>query len=145
METLWYRKLCMKTCMIFLTQNVSITPDHNVLVLFVSNIYIGNSGTVWHRKLCIKTSKVKNLCEFHRFFWAPKYFNTPILYTTHAILELVNSISNSFENGKFTLGNFIDFSKALDMVGHAILLNKHDQYGIKKYYEWFKCYLFRNY
>ena len=32
----------------------------------------------------------------------------------HTILELINSISNSFENGKFILGIFINFCKAFD-------------------------------
>ena len=60
----------------------------------------------------------------------------------HAILEPANSVSNSIENGKFTLGIYIDFSKSLDTVHHTILLNKLNRYGIKnKYYDWFKCYL----
>ena len=33
--------------------------------------------------------------------------------TEHAILELSDEISRSFENGKYTLGVFIDLSKAL--------------------------------
>ena len=60
----------------------------------------------------------------------------------HTILEVVNSISNSVENGKFTLGTFIDFSKAFDTLDHTILLNKLNQDGVKnKYYDWFRCYL----
>ena len=69
----------------------------------------------------MKSSKVKNLCKvcqfFLGYFLGQKSLDTPILYTTHAILELVNSISNSFEDDKFTLGNFSDFSKAFDMAG----------------------------
>ena len=60
----------------------------------------------------------------------------------HIILELANSFSNSFEYVNFTLGIFIDFSKAFDMVDHTILLNKLNQYSIQnKYSDWFKCYL----
>ena len=44
----------------------------------------------------------------------------------HTILELVDSITNSFENGNFSLANFIDFSKAFDTVDHTILLNKRN-------------------
>ena len=65
-----------------------------------------------------------------------------VFFAEHAILELVNSISNSFENGKFTLGIFIDFSKAFDTVNYTILLNKLSQHRIKNnYYDWFKCHL----
>ena len=39
--------------------------------------------------------------------------------TEHAILELVNSIADSFGYGKFTLGIFIEFSKACDTVYHT--------------------------
>ena len=34
--------------------------------------------------------------------------------TDHAIIQLVDDISNAFENGEFTLGAFIDLSKAVD-------------------------------
>ena len=50
----------------------------------------------------------------------------------HTIVELVDSITKSFENGNFSLGIFIDFSKAFDTVDYTILLNKRNQYGIKK-------------
>ena len=39
-------------------------------------------------------------------------------------LELVDSISNTFENGKFTQGFPIHFSKAFNTVDHRIFLNK---------------------
>ena len=62
--------------------------------------------------------------------------------TDHAILDLVNNISKSFEQGKFTLGIFIDLSKAFDTVDHNILLKKINKYGIKgSTYDWFLSYL----
>ena len=42
----------------------------------------------------------------------------------HAILQLVNDISSSFEREEHTLGLFIDLSKALDTVDHKILISK---------------------
>ena len=54
----------------------------------------------------------------------------------HAILEVINSISNCFENGKFTHDTIIDFSKAFNMIGHTILLNKLNQHEMNnKYYD----------
>ena len=44
--------------------------------------------------------------------------------TEHAILQLVNDISSSFERGEHTLGLFIDLSKAFDTVDHKILISK---------------------
>ena len=42
--------------------------------------------------------------------------------TEHAILQLVNDISSSFETGEYTLDVFIDLSRAFDTVDHGILV-----------------------
>ena len=60
----------------------------------------------------------------------------------HAILQLINDISRSFERGEYTLGIFIDLSKAFDTVDHEILISKLESYGIKgKTLKWLKSYL----
>ena len=62
--------------------------------------------------------------------------------TDHAILELSNEIYQNFSDNKFTLGVFIDLSKAFDTVNHDILLKKLTFYGINNLYlTWFKSYL----
>ena len=51
--------------------------------------------------------------------------------TEHAILQLANDISSSFERGEYTLGIFIDLSKAFDTVDYEILISKLEYYEIK--------------
>ena len=62
--------------------------------------------------------------------------------TSYAIIELINQIAESFDSKKFTLGVFIDLSKAFDTVDHDILLEKIKYYGIRNMpHMWLKNYL----
>ena len=62
--------------------------------------------------------------------------------TEHAILLLINQLYQSFDESKFTLGIFIDLSKAFDTVDHKILTKKLELYGIKDCnLRWFESYL----
>ena len=62
--------------------------------------------------------------------------------TEHAIAQLVDQIYKSFENDKYTVGIFIDLSKAFDTVDHTILLKKLEIYGITgANLAWFRSYL----
>ena len=51
--------------------------------------------------------------------------------TDHVIVCLVNEILKSFENNCYTLGVFIDLTKAFDTVDHNILLKKLFHYGVR--------------
>ena len=62
--------------------------------------------------------------------------------TNHAIIHLVHEIFKAFDENKFTLGVFIDLSKAFDTVDHNILLHKLKNYGVvNNNLLWFKIYL----
>ena len=59
--------------------------------------------------------------------------------TDHAVVKLVGQITESFENNIYTLGVFIDLSKAFDTVDHSILLKNLELYGITdRNHGWFK-------
>ena len=62
--------------------------------------------------------------------------------TEHVNLQLVNQITEAFSRGKFTLGIFLDLSKAFDTVNHNILLEKLKAYRIQsENLKWFRSYL----
>ena len=58
--------------------------------------------------------------------------------TDHALLQLGGQIYKSFECNEYTIGVFIDLSKAFDTVDHNILLKKLEIYIISgMYLQWF--------
>ena len=62
--------------------------------------------------------------------------------TEHAIIELTDKISKAIDEGKYTIGIFLDLSKAFDTVNHEILLKKLEHYGIRgNCLKWFENYL----
>ena len=62
--------------------------------------------------------------------------------TEHAISELIGNIAKGFENNKYTIGIFLDLSKAFDTLSHSILLQKMEKYGIRGHaLAWFASYL----
>ena len=73
----------------------------------------------------------------------PKQFRFQTGHSTeHAIVQLIDQILESFEYNKYTLGVFIDLSKAFDTVDDSILLKKLELYGVTdRNHSWFKNYL----
>ena len=62
--------------------------------------------------------------------------------TEHAVIQLVDQINSNVEKDQYTLGVFIDLSKAFDTVDHKILFAKLENYEIKGInLLWFKSYL----
>ena len=57
--------------------------------------------------------------------------------TELAIIELVDKIAKGIDQGKYTLGIFLDLSKAFDTINHKILIKKLEHYA------WHKRYLFK--
>ena len=62
--------------------------------------------------------------------------------TYMALIELYDKVSLAIDNNEFSIGIFIDLSKAFDTLDHSILLKKLEHYGIRGMaLEWFSSYL----
>ena len=62
--------------------------------------------------------------------------------TEDATLNFVGDIVKSFDEGQYTVGIFLDLSKAFDTVDHEVLLVKLDHYGVRnECFMWFLSYL----
>ena len=60
----------------------------------------------------------------------------------HALINLIDSIGKAIDSKEFTIGVFLDLSKAFDTVNHSILLNKLKHYGINgRSLDWLSSYL----
>ena len=62
--------------------------------------------------------------------------------TAMSLLNIQDKISEAIENNEFSVGLFLDLSKAFDSVDHKILIKKLENYGIRGLpLSWFKDYL----
>ena len=62
--------------------------------------------------------------------------------TVHTLINIVESIRESPDNGEFACGVFVGLQKAFDTVDHEILLLKLDHYGIRgAANNWLRSYL----
>ena len=62
--------------------------------------------------------------------------------TELAVIELVDKITKAIDKGEYTIGIFLDLSKAFDTINHKILIKKLEHYGIRGIcLKWFENYL----
>ena len=57
--------------------------------------------------------------------------------TSDCLIDLIEEITSSFDQGRYVVSLFLDLSKAFDTVNHQILLNKLKHYGVQlSEYNW---------
>ena len=62
--------------------------------------------------------------------------------TELAITEFIDKITKAIDKGQYTIGIFLDLSKAFDTINHTILIKKLEYYGIRGIaLKWFQNYL----
>ena len=49
----------------------------------------------------------------------------------YAIIEMVDKITKAVDEGKYTIGVFLDLSKAFDTTNHKILVDELEHYGMR--------------
>ena len=60
----------------------------------------------------------------------------------HAIMEMVGHIRQAKNEGKHSMGVFLDLSKVFDTLDHPVLITKLERHGIRgNMLDWFKSYL----
>ena len=87
----------------------------------------------------------KRLISFiqrHNLFYEKQFGFREHHSTMHAALLITDKIQRAIEEGKYSCGFFLDFSKAFNTVNHKILLKKLYHYGVRgTTYQWFDSYL----
>ena len=87
----------------------------------------------------MRTIIFTNICNI---LYKKQFGFQEILLNDHSIIQLVDQISNSFGKKHFTLGVFMDLSKAFDTVDDVILIKKLDHYSVNgRNLQWFENYL----
>jgi len=71
--------------------------------------------------------QLNNILTPNQFGFREKYST----YRPMAIVKIIYPLSKAIDKNMFTLGVFIDLSKAFDTIDHKILLEKLAAYGIR--------------
>jgi len=118
-----------------LYKNESIYDLNNYRPISILSPFSKILEKIMYTRLLSFLDKNKTLYEY-QFGFRKKHS------TSLAILEIVDNLLHALDNGLFTCGVFIDFSKAFDTIDHNILLSKLAHYGVRGIsHDWFRSYI----
>jgi len=90
----------------------------------------------------IVNGRLLKFLEDNSLFYEHQYGFRHGYSTKLSLINLINQITKYTDEGRMTVGIFIDFAKAFDTIDHSILLKKLEHYGIRGVpLDWFKDYL----
>ena len=98
-----------------------------------------NTSKIFEKLIHNRLSKFleENKCLFAKQFGFRNKHST-----THALIDLTETIRKALDDDEFACGVFLDFQKAFDTVNHKILLKKLEHYGVRGHtLKWFTSYL----
>ena len=89
----------------------------------------------------IIAERLSEFLESNNFFNLKQFGFRPHVSTNHAVLSIVNNISQKLNENKFVIAVFLDIRKCFDMINHEILYSKLYNAGVRGVaLNWFKSY-----
>lgn len=91
-------------------------------------------------------TRILNFFNKHNILYNKQFGFRSKHSTSLALIDLIDKISQAIDNNEFTIGIFLDLSKAFDTVNHNILLKKMEFYGVRGLpLSWMQSYLQNRY